>query len=229
MNLHVGTSGYSYPEWKGSFYPKDLPAAKMLRFYGERFDAVEINYTFKRMPQASVLEKWAASVPAGFQFALKAPKLITHQQKLQVADDSVSELFHVAGVLKKRLGPLLFQLPPSFPKDLSRLRDFLALLPSRCRVAFEFRHSSWLDDAVFGLLHDHGAALCIAEAEDGLDIPFLATTDWGYVRLRRPDYSPRELSAWVRRIQEQGWCDTFVFFKHEDQGKGPQLAKRLAS
>ncbi len=229
MNLHVGTSGYSYPEWKGSFYPTDLPGAKMLRFYGERFDTVEINYTFKGMPQASVLEKWADAVPASFQFALKAPKLITHQQKLQVADDSVSELFVVAGVLKKRLGPLLFQLPATFPRDLSRLRDFLALLPSGCRVAFEFRHASWLDDAVFGLLRDHGAALCIAEAEDGLDIPFVATTDWGYVRLRRPDYSPRELSAWVRRIREQDWRDVFVFFKHEDQGKGPQLAKRFAN
>jgi uncharacterized protein YecE (DUF72 family) len=227
MNFHVGTSGYCYPEWKGSFYPKDLPAAKMLRFYGERFDTVESNYTFKRMPQASVLEKWAASVPAGFQFALKAPMHITHRLKLQNADDSVSKLFHVAGVLKKRLGPLLFQLPPSFSRDLSRLRDFLALLPSRCRVAFEFRHPSWLDDAVFELLRDHGAALCIAEAEDGLDIPFVATTDWGYVRLRRPDYSPRELSAWGRRVQEQDWRDAFVFFKHEDQGKGPQMAKRF--
>ncbi len=227
MNLHVGTSGYSYPEWKGSFYAKDLPAAKMLRFYGERFDTVEINYTFKRMPQASVLAKWAASVPTGFQFALKAPRHITHGQKLQGVDDSVSNLLEAAGVLKKRLGPLLFQLPPDFPKDLPRLRDFLALLPARCRVAFEFRHASWLDDAVFGLLRDRGAALCIAEAEAGLDIPFVATTDWGYVRLRRPDYNPRELSAWGKRIQEQNWRDVFVFFKHEDQGKGPQLAKRF--
>jgi len=227
MNFHVGTSGYSYLKWKGTFYPEDLPAAKMLRFYGERFDTVESNYTFRRMPQASVLENWAASVPAGFQFALKAPMQITHQQKLQGVDDSVSNLFEVAGMLKQRLGPLLFQLPPYFPRDLSRLRDFLALLPSRCRVAFEFRQASWLDDAVFGLLHDHGAALCIAEAEDGLDIPFVATTDWGYVRLRRPDYDDRELSAWVRRIQEQDWRDVFVFFKHEDQGKGPQLAKRF--
>src|SRR5262245_43119296 len=144
MKLHVGTSGYSYPEWKGSFYPKHLSATKMLRFYGERFDTVESNYTFRRMPQASVLEKWAATVPAGFQFALKAPRHITHEQNLQGVDDSVSKLFEVAGVLKKRLGPLLFQLPPSFAKDLSRLRDFLALLPSRCRVAFEFRHASWL-------------------------------------------------------------------------------------
>jgi uncharacterized protein YecE (DUF72 family) len=227
MNLHVGTSGYSYKEWKGSFYPEDLPVAKMLRFYGERFDTVEINYTFQGMPQASVLESWAAAVPVGFRFALKAPMQITHRRRLKGAGEAVAQLFEVAGVLNERLGPVLFQLPPNFPKDVSRLRDFLALLPSGRRAVFEFRHPSWFDDAVFAVLRDRGVALCIAEAEDDLDVPLVATTDWGYVRLRRPDYGPRELSSWTKRLREQDWRDAFVFFKHEDQGRGPRLAKRF--
>jgi uncharacterized protein YecE (DUF72 family) len=179
------------------------------------------------MLRASVLENWAAAVPVGFQFALKAPMQITHLRRLKDAGESVAQLFEVAGVLKERLGPVLFQLPPNFAKDVSRLRDFLAVLPSGCRAAFEFRHPSWFDDAVFAVLRDGGVALCMAEAEDDLDMPFWATTDWGYVRLRRPDYGPRELSSWAKRIREQDWRDVFVFFKHEDQGHGPRLAKRF--
>jgi uncharacterized protein YecE (DUF72 family) len=227
MNLYVGTSGYSYPAWKGEFYPKDLPAQQMLRYYGERFRTVEVNYTFRRMPTAALLAGWAGKVPADFRFVLKAPDLITHKQRLKDVGAPLSQLLQVAGVLGDRLGPLLFQLPPDFPKDAARLRDVLALLPSSCRAAFEFRHASWFDDEVFGLLRDHGAALCIAEAEDGLDIPFVATTDWGYVRLRRPDYDRRELSAWVQRLRDHDWRDAFVFFKHEDHGHGPRLAKKL--
>ena len=227
MNLHVGTSGYSYKEWKGSFYPEDLPVAKMLGFYGERFDTVESNYTFRGMPPVSVLENWAASVPAGFRFALKAPMQITHRRKLRDAGELVAQWFEVAGALNERLGPVLFQLPPDFAKDVPRLRDFLALLPTGRRAAFEFRHRSWFDDAVFDVLRDRDAALCLAEAEDELDVPFVATADWGYVRLRRPDYGPRELSSWARRIREQDWRDAFVFFKHEDQGRGPGLAGRF--
>jgi uncharacterized protein YecE (DUF72 family) len=227
MILHVGTSGYSYKEWKGSFYPADLPVTKMLRFYGERFDTVEINYTFQGIPRASVLESWAAAVPVGFQFALKAPMQITHRRRLNDAGEAVAQWFEVAGVLKERLGPMLFQLPPNLAKDVSRLRDFLALLPSGGRAAFEFRHPSWFDDAIFAVLRDHGVALCLAEVEDDLDVPFVATADWGYLRLRRPDYGPRELSSWARRIREQDWRDAFVFFKHEDQGRGPRLAKRF--
>lgn len=227
MKIRVGTSGYSYKEWKGAFYPEDLPVAKMLGFYGERFDTVESNYTFRGMPPASVLENWAATVPDGFRFALKAPMQITHRRRLKDAGALVAQLFEAAGVLKKRLGPVLFQLPPNFAEEVSRLRDFLAVLPSGCRAAFEFRHPSWFDDAVFDLLRDHGVALCLAEAEDGLDVPFVATTDWGYVRLRRPDYGPRELSSWAKRIGRQDWRDVFVFFKHEDQGHGPRLANRF--
>jgi uncharacterized protein YecE (DUF72 family) len=227
MKIHVGTSGYSYKEWKGTFYPADLPVAKMLGFYGERFDTVESNYTFRGMPPASVLENWAAAVPAGFQFALKAPMQITHRRRLKDAGELVAQLFEVAGVLKKRLGPVLFQLPPNFAKDVSRLRDFLAVLPSGRRAALEFRHPSWFDDTVFEVLRDRGVALCVAEAQDDLDVPLVATTDWGYVRLRRPDYGARELSSWAKRIGKQAWRDVFVFFKHEDQGRGPRLAKKF--
>src|SRR5262245_22056720 len=205
MTLYVGTSGYSYKQWKGAFYPEDLPAKRMLGFYGKRFRTVEINNTFYRMPTASVLGAWAGEVPADFRFVLKAPQRITHFQRLKGAAASVSSLLDAAGALKKRLGPLLFQLPPTLKKDVPRLRQFLALLPPRRRAAFEFRHPSWFDEEVFGLLRDHSATLCIAEAEDGLEVPVVATADWGYVRLRRPDYGAAELKTWVKRVQEQGW------------------------
>src|SRR5262249_10605539 len=143
------------------------------------------------------------------------------------ADESVSSLLEVAGTLKERLGPLLFQLPPNFKKDVPRLRAFLALLTPRCRAAMEFRHPSWFDDEVFGLLRDHRTALCIADAEDDLQVPFVATSDWGYLRLRRPDYDDAALKAWAARMEAQSWQDCFVFFKHEDAGKGPQFASRL--
>ena len=227
MSLYVGTSGYSYKEWKGTFYPKELPAKGMLRYYGEQFRTVEINNTFYRMPKVSVLETWAADVPADFKFVLKASQRITHMQRLKDADDSVSYLLETAGALQGRLGPLLFQLPPNMKKDAPRLRAFLALLPPQRLAAFEFRHPSWFDDEVFGLLRDHQAALCIAEAEDGVEVPFVSTAQWGYLRLRRPDYGDAELSAWVRRVREQPWQDAFVFFKHEDEGKGPRMAKRF--
>jgi len=227
MSLYVGTSGYSYKEWKGTFYPEDLPEKQMLRFYGERFRSVEINNTFYRMPKASVLEAWAQEVPVGFSFVLKAPQRITHMQRLKDASDSVSYLLDVAGVLRERLGPLLFQLPPNLKKDASRLRAFLALLPTNRRVAMEFRHESWFDEEVFQLLRDHQASLCIAEAEDGVEVPFVSTADWGYLRLRRPDYGDPELKEWVEKVRGPGWQDAFVFFKHEEEGKGPQMAKRF--
>ncbi len=227
INFYVGTSGYSYREWKGTFYPKDLPAKKMLQYYGERFRAVEINNTFYRMPNASILEAWGADVPANFKFVIKAPQRITHIQRLRDAGDSVSYLLEVVGVLKEGLGPLLFQLPPNMKKDVPRLREFLALLPLHRRAAFEFRHMSWFDEEVFGLLRDHQSALCIAEAEGGVEVPFISTADWGYLRLRRPDYGDAEFKTWVKQVRQQDWRDVFIFFKHEDEGKGPQLAKRF--
>lgn len=227
MTLHVGTSGYSYKEWKGPFYPEDLAEKQMLRFYGERFRTVEINNTFYRMPKTSVLEAWAGEVPDGFTFVLKASQRITHVQRLKDAGDSVSYLLKVAAALKERLGPLLFQLPPNLKKDAPRLREFLALLPAQTRAAFEFRHASWFDEEVFGLLREHQAALCIAEAENDLEVPFVKTADWGYLRLRRPDYGDAELKTWAERVQGQGWEDAFVFFKHEDEGMGPKMAARF--
>jgi len=227
MNLYVGTSGYSYKEWKGPFYPEDLSAKEMLRFYGERFRTVEINNTFYRMPKPSVLEAWAADVPAEFRFVLKASQRITHMQRLKDAGDSVAYLLKVAVALQERLGPLLFQLPPFLKKDVPRLREFLALLPREQRAALEFRHESWFDEEVFSLLRDHQAALCIAEAEDGVNVPFVSTADWGYLRLRRPDYGDPELKSWVERVQQQNWRDAFIFFKHEDEGMGPKMAKRF--
>jgi uncharacterized protein YecE (DUF72 family) len=226
MKLHVGTSGYSYKEWKGSFYPLGLPAKQMLRYYGEHFRVVESNYTFQKLPAPSVVAVWASEVPAGFKFALKAPQQITHRKRLNDVAGPVAEFLEVAGGLRRRLGPLLFQLPPNFKKDVSRLRDLLALLPRR-RVALEFRHPSWFDEEVFGLLRKRGAALCIADTDDGLDVPFVATADWGYLRLRGTNYTDAELRAWVKRIRNQGWRDAYVFFKHEDEGNGPRLAKRL--
>ncbi len=227
MDLYVGTSGYSYKEWKGTFYPDDLPSKQMLRYYGERFRAVEINNTFYRMPEASVLQAWAGDVGADFQFVLKAPQQITHRQRLRESADLLSRLLEAARALKRRLGPLLFQLPPNFKKDAPRLREFLALLPSGRRAAFEFRHPSWFDDEVFGLLRDHRAALCVAEADNELEVPFVATADWGYLRLRRPDYGDAELKGWARRVRKQDWREAFVFFKHEDSGTGPRLAKQF--
>jgi len=227
MNLYVGTSGYSYKEWKGTFYPEDLPDKQMLKFYGERFRSVEINNTFYRMPKDLVLHSWAAEVPENFKFVLKAPQRITHMQRLKDSADSVSYFLKVAAVLKDRLGPLLFQLPPFLHKDAPRLREFLALLPPDRRAAFEFRHQSWIDDETLGLLREKKIALCIAEAEEGIEVPFTSTADWGYLRLRRPDYGDAELKAWAEKVKSQGWTDAFIFFKHEDEGKGPQMADRF--
>jgi uncharacterized protein YecE (DUF72 family) len=227
MNLYVGTSGFSYKEWKGNFYPQNMAASHMLKYYGERFRTVEINNSFYRMPKSSVLEAWAAEVPAEFRFVLKASQRITHFQRLKEVGESLKYLLEVAASLGEKLGPLLFQLPPDLKKDVPRLRDFLALLPRHARAAFEFRNQSWFDDEVFSLLRDHQAALCIAEAENKLEIPFVSTADWGYLRLRMPDYGDAELTEWLKRVQCQNWGDAFVFFKHEDEGKGPQMAKRF--
>jgi uncharacterized protein YecE (DUF72 family) len=179
------------------------------------------------MPKENVLEDWAREVPDAFKFVLKASQRITHMQRLKDAGDSLSYLLKVAGILRERLGPFLFQLPPNFQKDASRLREFLALLPPNRRAAFEFRHQSWFDDEIFGLLREHRAVLCIAEAENDLEIPFVSTADWGYLRLRRPDYGDAELKAWGERVGGQPWTEAYIFFKHEDEGKGPLMAKRF--
>jgi uncharacterized protein YecE (DUF72 family) len=227
MNLYVGTSGYSYPKWKGRFYPRNLTQKQMLHYYSEHFQTVELNDTFRKLPTPSVLQERAQDVPDHFRFAIKAPQRITHFRRLRDVNDLMAQLFEVAAVLKKRLGPILFQLPPNFKKDVPRLAAFLDLLPSRRRVAFEFRHQSWFDDEVFGLLRKYRAVLCIADAEGDLDIPFVATADWGYVRLRRSNYSAAAMKKWLKRIREPRWREVFVYFKHEDEAKGPRFAQRL--
>ena len=226
MNLYVGTSGFAYKAWKGRFYPADLPEKRMLHYYGGHFRAVEINNTFYRMPSAPLLQAWAQEVPADFRFVLKASQRITHQRRLMDADEDTGYLLDVAATLEQRLGALLFQLPPNLKKDAPRLDAFLALLPPSHRAAFEFRHPSWFDDEILGLLRAHRAALCIAEAEGDFEVPPVATADWGYLRLRRPDYGDAELAAWAQQVR-QPWQDAFVFFKHEDEGKGPRLAQRF--
>ncbi len=227
MDLHVGTSGFAYPKWKGSFYPKAQPAKQMLKYYAEHFRAVEINLTFRSLPTAAMLNTWKSQVPAEFTFAFKAPQRITHIKRLKGVDELMVQFFNVVGDVRARLGPTLFQLPPNFKKDVVRLREFLELLPMGRRAAIEFRHASWFDDEILDLLRKHQVALCIADAGDDLKVPCVATTDWGYLRLRRDDYTGRQLKAWVKQIQNQEWRQAYVFFKHDDIGNGPKLAKSL--
>ena len=229
MRLIVGTSGYSYKEWKGTFYPADLPAAKMLPFYATQFGSVEINNTFYRMPEEKTLLKWAGEVPEDFTFVLKAPQRITHQKKLSGAEDDVRHFLEVASVLGPRLGPLLFQLPPYFRKDVETLYAFLRILPRQYRIALEVRHDSWLEDDVYSALREHDVALCLSDTDEVADPDTLlvTTSSWGYMRLRRTEYSDADLAAWRRRVAAQPWSDAYLFFKHEDEGKGPAFAKRF--
>jgi uncharacterized protein YecE (DUF72 family) len=223
MRVLAGTSGFSYKEWKGSFYPEDLPADRMLAYYAERLPAVEINNTFYRMPKPALLESWAAEVASGFRFVLKASQRITHFKRLKDTGSEVEYFFGVASTLGERLGPVLVQLPPNLKKDLPRLEAFLATLPAQARPAFEFRHASWFEDDVFAALRAKGAALCVAEDEE-LATPLVATADWGYMRLRRQDYDDGAVAAWADRVRGQSWSEAYVFFKHEDAGAGPRLA-----
>lgn len=225
MNLYVGTSGYGYKEWKGKFYPRDIKPDAMLPYYAERFNAVEINNTFYKMPNRALLREWMKQVPGRFTFALKAPQKITHIRRLSNATEDLRNFLEVAAVLKKQLGPLLFQFPGNFKKDLERLTAFLKLLPRRRRVAFEFRNATWFDDEVLAALRKVNASLCIAESEETVQVPFEATADWGYLRLRRLDYQRRDLKARLAQIRKQKWSEAFVFFKHEDQALGPKFAK----
>ncbi len=228
MRIHVGTSGYNYTEWKGTFYPADLPAKSFFGFYAGRFRAVEINYTFYRMPTPKTTEGWLRQAPENFTYALKAPQRITHIQKLKDASESVAMFCDAARVLGPHLGPLLFQLPPTFRCDLPRLTDFLAAMPRDVRPAFEFRHDSWLVDEVYATLAANGAALCIADFGDKTT-PVHATARHGYFRLRDEGYQPADLERWADALAARAadWDDVFVFFKHEDEGKGPEFARQF--
>ena len=190
MQVLVGTSGYSYKEWKGTFYPEDLKAADMLRYYAERLATVEINNTFYRMPTDAMLAHWAEQVPDGFTFVLKGAQRITHMKRLKDVADPVDYFFRTAATLGRKLGPVFFQLPPTSRRTCERLREFLALLPADRPVAFEFRHESWFDEEVYAALREKGAALCAADTDDSGEegAPIVPTASWGYLRLRRADY-----------------------------------------
>ena len=227
MQVWIGTSGYSYPAWKGPFYPEDLPNREMLSFYGRRLRSVEVNSTFYRMPRDTVLEAWAGAVPDGFRFALKASRRITHFKRLQNAEDETEYLVQTASVMADRAGVILYQLPPNFKRDDERLARFVHQLPNPGTSAFEFRHSSWFDETVFDILRARNSALCLAETDEGEDAPFVETADWTYLRLRRGAYSREELEARAGRLRASGWDRVYAYFKHEDAGVGPALAEQF--
>lgn len=227
MKIHVGTSGFGHKEWKGKFYPEKIPPKEMLRFYAERFDVVEINNTFYHMPTASVLLAWKEQVPEDFVFALKAPQAITHLKRLRNVDDQTEYLFATLSVLERKLGPVLFQFPKSFPADLPALEYFLGLLPGKVACAFEFRSPSWFEGSILDLLRQRGCGLCIADTDENPADGIIATASWGYLRLRRSDYTDADLSQWKERILSQAWKRAFVFFKHEAEAKGPEMAMRF--
>jgi uncharacterized protein YecE (DUF72 family) len=226
MKLHVGTSGWSYKEWRGSFYPEKMKEAEMLPYYAERFDAVELNNTFYRLPGENALAQWAAQVPPHFRFALKATRTITHIKRLKDVAEPVAELYRATAALGARRGPVLFGLPPNMKLDLERLQALLALVPRDVPSAIEFRHESWHDATVFDLLRAHNVALCIAHTAEE-ETPFEATASWGYLRLRQEEYTLDELRLWRSRIAEQRWSEAYVFFKHEDTGSGPRLGREF--
>ena len=229
MALRVGTSGWSYPEWKGSFYPEDMKADAMLPYYAERFESVEVNNTFYRLPSREVMKAWGERVPPGFSFVVKASQRITHKAKLGPdAADPLAYLLDCCGELGDRLGPVLYQTPPWLKKDVGVLARFLELLPEGHRAAFEFRNATWFDDETYDALRARNAALVVADTgEEGKDPPLVRTSDWGYARLRRVEYPGDLLIEWAARLTGQGWEDLWVFFKHEDEGTGPKLAARF--
>jgi len=226
MQLLVGTSGFSYKEWLGRFYPEKLPASDMLRYYAQHFGTVEINNTFYRMPAESMLESWTQQVPESFMFTLKAPRRITHDKRLREIEADVAEFARRAGVLGNKLGVLLFQLPPNLKKDLVRLQNLLSLVPKDTRAALEFRNDSWQDQEVYDMLRANGTMLCVTDTDEG-DTPFVSTSDYGYVRLRRTHYDDAELGAWVERIAAQPLARTYVYFMHEDEALGTRFGQRL--
>lgn len=228
MRYRIGTSGYNYPEWRGSFYPEKFPTGRMLAFYAERFNSVEVNYTFYRVPTVALLEGWARGTPDGFTFTLKAPRRITHDSKLRHVETLTQGFCKTAMALAEKLGILLFQLPPTFKRDDGVLESFLESIPEGTRAAFEFRHPSWLDDAVFEMLHRRNLALCIADSEK-LSTPVRATADYSYFRLRDEGYQAADIERWAGIVRQQPGSDVHVYFKHEEQGKGPEFARLLMS
>lgn len=227
MKLYVGTSGYGYKEWKGKFYPEKIPAKDMLRFYSERLGAVEINNTFYRMPREEVLASWAGQVPDGFIFSIKAPQVITHLKRMRNAGSEMEYLFRSLSILQRKLGPVLFQFPGSFRADNDALKEFLNLIPREHSCAFDFRSPSWLNEETSDLLRKKGCGLCIEDTDENPADKITSTAEWGYLRLRRSQYTEAGLSLWMERIFDQKWETAFVFFKHEEEAKGPKMALRF--
>src|ERR1700736_2017441 len=228
MTPWIGTSGFQYAEWKGNFYPEDLPAAKMLPFYADRLSTTEINYTFHRIPSGKTITNWKELTPPRFRFSLKAPQKLTHFARLRDCADTMRYFHDVVSALGEKLGPVLFQLPPNFKKDTILLADFINCFPGGLRAAFEFRHESWFDEEVFDALKSRNVALCLADTED-LATPQVVTADYGYLRLRRADYAQRDVERWAGfvRGQDKHWSDAFIYFKHEEAGIGPKLATQM--
>jgi uncharacterized protein YecE (DUF72 family) len=227
MNIYAGTSGFGHKEWKGKFYPEKISPKEMLRFYGERLNTVEINNTFYHMPKESVLLSWAEQVPHDFVFALKAPQVITHMKQLRNVFEETEYLFKSLSVLGRKLGPILFQFPKSFHANAPALEDFLALIPGNMACAFEFRSPSWLDAGISDILRKKGCSWCTEDTDENRVQEIISTAPWGYLRLRRSDYMDTDLSQWAERILSQKWERAFVFFKHEDEAKGPEMAMRF--
>lgn len=230
MKLLAGTSGYSFKEWKGSFYPADLKSDQLLSFYATKFPTLEINNTFYRLPKEHVLLEWASQVPEQFTFSLKASQRITHYTRLKAESESlVSFLLKNTSVLGDRLGPILFQLPPNLKKDIERLKNFLGYLPTDRRYAFEFRHESWFDEETFSVLRDRDIALCVSESAE-LQCPFVCTATWGYLRLHKLDYSASDLETWAQRVASQSWNEAYVYFKHDEGvGSGPPAVEAFVN
>jgi len=228
MAVRIGTSGYNYPEWKGSFYPATISAAKMLPYYAERFSTVEINYTFYRMPSEKTVAGWSLATPQDFKLTLKAPRRITHEARLRSCEESVRQFLAVASTLGGKLGALLFQLPPNLKKDVGLLDAFLPTLTRGAPAAFEFRHPSWFDAEIFDRLRARNIALCVADSEK-LSTPVEITADYAYFRLRDEGYTQAAIDAWAAVIRERtAACrDVYVYFKHEEEGRGPEFANRL--
>jgi uncharacterized protein YecE (DUF72 family) len=227
MKLYVGTSGYSYKEWKGSFYPQQITPPEMLAYYASRLPAVELNNTFYRMPRRETIESWKSQVPADFRFSVKATQSITHYRRLKDAGAQMKQMLETVSALGNRLGVVYFRLPEDMKKDLVRLETFLRELPAEMRIAFDFRHPTWFDDDVFELLRSYKRVLCVSDTDE-LPLDHIdKTADWGYLRLRRVDYSKADLTRWIERIRAQQWKTAFVFFKHEDEGIGPKLAAQF--
>ncbi|MHB8846319.1 MAG: DUF72 domain-containing protein [Nitrospirota bacterium] len=228
MKIHTGTSGFAYKEWKGTFYPEKISPKELLRSYSSRLSTVEINNTFYHMPNGTVLTAWADQVGSDFVFALKAPQVITHMKRLRHVSSETGYLFKSLSVLEKKLGPVLFQFPNTFHADPAVLKEFLALLRPKTLCAFEFRNASWLDDGTLDLLREKNCSLCIADADDARAGEIISTATWGYLRLRRSDYTDAVLSQWADKVLAQNWERAFVFFKHEGEGaQGPLQAMRF--